>query len=74
MLFHKKGKMRKEEDERLLAMLEEAKQHLTNLRQLVDKSVDPSPLVIYEMHLVEAKYLFLLREARHRKAMKGGNE
>lgn len=69
MLFKRKGKIRKEEDERLLTMLDEVKQQLAKLQVLVNKSVDPSPYVIYEMHLTEAKYLFLLREVRYRKTM-----
>lgn len=66
MLFNRKGKIRAKENEKLLAMLEEMKGKFLQLQKLVTKSVDPSPYVIYEMKLTEAKYLFLLREVRHR--------
>lgn len=74
MLFRRKGRIRKEEDERLLSLLDEVKNKLIYKREMVNKSVDPSPLVLHELNLIEAKYLFLLREARIRQTKKNGKD
>ncbi|OIJ16231.1 hypothetical protein BKP35_04455 [Anaerobacillus arseniciselenatis] len=71
MLFRKKGKIRKAEDDRLIAHIDELKAKLMNQKQLVQNSVDPPEDVIYNMKLTEAKYLFLLKEARNRKTSMG---
>ncbi len=67
MLFKKKGKIRKMEDKRLVEQLEIQKQLFINQKSLVAKSVDPSEAVLFKLKLTEAKYLFLLKEARVRK-------
>lgn len=69
MLFKRKGKIREKENEKLLQAIEEVKGQLVKLQTMVEKSVDPSPYVIYEMQLTESMYMFLLREARYRKSM-----
>ncbi|WP_216831794.1 YaaL family protein [Alkalihalobacterium elongatum] len=66
MLFKKKQRIRKVENERLLSLIDEMKQQLTNQQLLVKKSLDPSPMVLNELKITEAKYFFLLREARVR--------
>lgn len=66
MLFKRKGRIRKTEDERLVYHLEELKGIFMNRSELVSKSVDPSEDVLYKLRLDEAKYLFLLKEARIR--------
>ncbi len=71
MLFKKKGKIRKVEDERLVAYIESLKLVLMNQKELVQKSVDPSEEVMFKLKLTEAKYLFLLKEARKRKTSMG---
>ncbi|MEN0641601.1 YaaL family protein [Alkalicoccobacillus gibsonii] len=68
MFFRKKGKLRMEENERLLNHIEVTKERYDNQRQLLEHSVDPSEDVIARMKLTEAKYSFLLREARIRHA------
>ncbi|MFV8830432.1 YaaL family protein [Alkalihalobacterium sp. APHAB7] len=70
MFFKKKHRIRKEENERLLTLIDEMKQKLTNHQLLVNKSLDPSPMVLNELKVTEAKYLFLLREARIRHTTK----
>lgn len=67
MFFKKKGRIRKEENARLFALLEEMKQQFIYKQNLVKKSVDPSPIVLNELKLTEAKYMFLLKEAKMRK-------
>ncbi|MCM2676478.1 YaaL family protein [Shouchella plakortidis] len=70
MFFRKKGKLRMEENERLLNHIEVTKERYDNQRQLIEHSVDPSEDVISRMKLTEAKYSFLIREARIRRARK----
>lgn len=71
MLFKKKGKIRKVEDERLVSHIEILKATLINQTELVQKSVDPSEDVLYKLKLTESKYLFLLKEARCRNTSMG---
>ncbi|OIJ20395.1 hypothetical protein BKP45_09090 [Anaerobacillus alkalidiazotrophicus] len=66
-LFKRKGKIRKLEDQRLVSRIEELKVNLVNQTELVKKSLDPSGEVLFSLKLTEAKYLFLLKEARYRK-------
>jgi hypothetical protein len=35
-------------------------------KQLVDKSVEPSPEILYQLKVAQSKYFFLLREAKKR--------
>jgi hypothetical protein len=67
MLFKKKGNIRKAENKRLVEQIEFQKQLLMNQKELVEKSVDPSEEVILKLKVTEAKYLFMLKEARVRK-------
>ncbi len=67
MLFKKKGRIRKAENRRLVDEIEHQKHLLMTQRELVAKSVDPSEDVLLKLKLTEAKYLFLLKEARIRK-------
>ncbi|WP_078556433.1 YaaL family protein [Bacillus alkalicellulosilyticus] len=66
MVFKKKGYIRAKEDNRLLSIIESLKHELVTQQSIVKKSVDPSPAVLAKVKLLEAKYLFLLREARKR--------
>ncbi|TES47367.1 DUF2508 family protein [Halalkalibacterium halodurans] len=70
MFFRKKGKIRKIEDERLLAFIEKQKKQLEMQQQMVENSVDPSEEVLYRLKLTKVKYLFLLKEARVRNTSK----
>lgn len=66
MLFRKK-RFLQTVDEELLRTLEKVKEEWLMRKMLVDKSIDPSYVLIYELKLAEAKYLFLLKEAKLRK-------
>lgn len=68
MLFSKRGKMRQEENKKLLACLDKLKQRVNQKEALIHNSVDYHGEVVYRGQLEKAKYLFLLREARIRKA------
>lgn len=71
MLFKQRGKIRKVEDQRLIEHIEELKEKLMIQTQLVKNSVDPSEEVIFKLKTTEAKYFFLLKEARMRNASMG---
>ncbi|MHC0039601.1 YaaL family protein [Pseudoneobacillus sp. C159] len=66
MFFRKKGWLRKEYDEKLLIQLETLKQHRQYQKNLLEKCLDPSNEVMMELKLIEAKYFFLLKEAKKR--------
>ncbi|UOE94166.1 YaaL family protein [Alkalihalobacillus sp. LMS39] len=66
MVFKKKGYIRSKEDNRLLELLEQLKYDLMVQQDIVRKSVDPSPVVLTNLKIIETKYFFLLREARKR--------
>lgn len=66
MFFRRKGWLRKEFNERLIQDLFQLKDRWNRQKRLVEKSVEPSPEVLYELKLAEAKYFFLLKEAKKR--------
>lgn len=66
MLF-KRRQLRQTIDEELLKTLESVKQEWLMRKALIEKSIEPSYVLIYELKLTEAKYLFLLKEAKVRK-------
>jgi hypothetical protein len=67
MFFRRKGWLRKEYDEKLLIQLDSTKQDRQQQKMLLEKCFEPSDEVILQMKLVEAKYFFLLKEAKNRK-------
>lgn len=66
MFFRRKGQLRKEYDERLITQLTKYKESWQQEKMLLDKSFDPSEEVICLTKIAEAKYIFLLREAKER--------
>lgn len=66
MLFRRKGWLRNQYDQQLLQDLLTMKQEWNRQKQLVEKSVEPSSQVLYELKLAEVKYFFLLKEAKQR--------
>ncbi|MGP1910654.1 YaaL family protein [Metabacillus sp. JX24] len=66
MFFRKKGWLRKEYDQLLIDDLLHMKSEWNHRKQLVDKSVEPSPEILYELKVSQSKYFFLLREAKKR--------
>ncbi|CAI9395267.1 MULTISPECIES: YaaL family protein [Bacillaceae] len=67
MFFQRKGKLRKDFDEKLLVQFNHLKKEWLNDKSLLDKSFDPSDEVISAAKLSEAKYFFLFKEAKQRK-------
>ncbi|GGM43090.1 hypothetical protein GCM10011351_31300 [Paraliobacillus quinghaiensis] len=65
MAFGKKNK-RKQVDERLLQEIYLLKDEWMRLREIIEKSVEPSVTGLYDLKVAEIKYFYLLREARSR--------
>ncbi|MFZ7946878.1 MULTISPECIES: YaaL family protein [Bacillaceae] len=66
MFFRRKGRLRKEYDEKLLTQLNRYRDHWQQEKLLLEKSFDPSNEVVCQTKVAEAKYIFLLREAKQR--------
>jgi hypothetical protein len=66
MFFQRKGRLRKEYNEKLLMQMNRFKVHWQQEKLLLEKSFDPSDEVICQTKIAEAKYIFLLREAKQR--------
>ncbi|MCM2535603.1 YaaL family protein [Neobacillus pocheonensis] len=66
MFFRRKGRLRKEFDEKLLTQLNDYKTNWQQQKLLLDKSFDPSEEVICQTKIAEVKYFFLLKEAKQR--------
>ncbi|MDQ0233569.1 YaaL family protein [Metabacillus malikii] len=66
MPLRRKGWLRKHYDQQLLKELLEMKKEWNRQKQLVDKSFEPSEYILYDLKVAEAKYFFLLKEAKKR--------
>ncbi|MGD6969350.1 YaaL family protein [Rossellomorea vietnamensis] len=69
MFFRKKGKLRKEYENKLLHSLEETKKDWISQRALEDLSIENSYEINYQSKIAEAKYFFFFREAKNRKVV-----
>lgn len=65
MGFLRKKTLRREFDEKLTEQLFKQKEEWNRQKKLVEKSLEPSAEVLYELKVAEAKY-FLLKEAKQR--------
>ncbi|MGG1401166.1 YaaL family protein [Bacillus salipaludis] len=66
MFFRRKGWLRKEFDEKLITQLNKFKENSQQQKILLEKCFDPSEEVICQTKIAEAKYFFLIREAKQR--------
>ena len=66
-MFNRKAKLRQELDEELMTTLTKCKNQWLNQKRIIEGSIEPSEEVLYQLRLSEAKYLFLLKEARDKK-------
>ncbi|RSK29199.1 DUF2508 family protein [Bacillus sp. HMF5848] len=67
MVFKKKkGRLRKVYDEKVIANLHTSRELWMQKKKYVENSVEPSDTVRFEQKIAEAKYLFMLKEARLR--------
>jgi hypothetical protein len=69
MFFQKKGKLRKEYDNKLLQSLEDAKKDWISQKALEEMSIENSFEIDYLSKIAEAKYFFFFREAKNRKVV-----
>lgn len=53
-------------DQHLLDTINQLKRDWQQIQSIVEKSIEPSEESLYKLNISQAKYLFLLREARHR--------
>lgn len=67
MIRFRKRRIHQAVHDELLTVLERVKQEWLMRKALIEKSIDPSYELVYELKLAEAKYLFLLKEAKARK-------
>lgn len=63
----RKNVKKKEIDQQLLNAIFFSEREWKQLQSIVKSSIEPSDNLLYEQGLSQAKYMFLLREARHRK-------
>ncbi|MCY8548111.1 YaaL family protein [Bacillus vallismortis] len=66
MGFLRRKTLRREFDEKLIEQLVKQKEEWNRQKKLVEKSLEPSDEVLYELKVAEAKYFFYLREAKQR--------
>lgn len=67
MLFRKKQRLRREYNERLLALMALLNEDWSKQKVIVEKGYEHSDEVIQQYKLAEARYFFLIREAKLRK-------
>ncbi|WP_100374356.1 YaaL family protein [Bacillus sp. FJAT-45037] len=70
MFFRKKGRLRNEENERLLHAIETMKTRLDSERHFVAHGVDPSDDILTRIKMNDSIYSFLLREVRKQNVQK----
>lgn len=63
--MRKKGNKR-DMDKQLLNAIFTVESEWKQIQSIVDESIDPSDMSLYRVSLEQAKYMFLLKEARHR--------
>lgn len=64
-LFKRKQQLRKAMQENLLNVLSTSRDDWLRKKKVIEGSIEPSEEVLQELHIAEAKYLFLLKEARY---------
>lgn len=65
-MFKKKRIKKAEQDQKLLTDITRLKTELATTRKIIEQSVDPSDKGLFDLSVLEAKYYYLLREARNR--------
>jgi spore coat polysaccharide biosynthesis predicted glycosyltransferase SpsG len=67
VFWRRKGWLKREFDEKLIKELEMVKNEWLKQKNLVEKVVEPSEAVIVDLKIAEAKYFFLIKEAKRRR-------
>jgi len=72
LLWRRKGWLKKQFDLKLIEQLQAVRDEWYEQKQLIEKSVEPSEEVLMTLNVAEAKYFFLMREAKYRRvSLKG---
>ncbi|BDG45460.1 MULTISPECIES: YaaL family protein [Parageobacillus] len=72
MLWRRKGWLKKQFDLKLIEQLQAVRDEWYEQKRLIEKSVEPSEEVLMTLNVAEAKYFFLMREAKYRRvSLKG---
>lgn len=61
-----KKRSKRDMDKQLLNAIFTVEEEWKQIQTIVDESIDPSDMTLYRVSLEQAKYMFLLKEARHR--------
>ena len=69
MLFSRKGKLKKEFDEKLVLLLKETKDDLHNAKVIDELSDDYNIDIMAQRKVAESIYFYLFKEARIRKVV-----
>jgi hypothetical protein len=72
VFWRRKGWLKKQFNHKLIQELEAMRNEWMEQKNLVEKSVEPSEEVLIDLKITEAKYFFLIREAKRRRiSLKG---
>lgn len=72
LLWRRKGWLKKQFDLKLIEQLQAVRDEWYEQKRLIEKSVEPSEEVLMTLNVAEAKYFFLMREAKYRRvSLKG---
>ncbi|NCU18785.1 YaaL family protein [Pallidibacillus pasinlerensis] len=66
MLFKKKGKLKKEYDQKLLSQIDEMRSKWLNQKNIWEKSFDINEDLEYKVKISKLKYYYLFKEAKVR--------
>lgn len=69
MFFQRKGKLRKEYDEKLLMKFNQFKVEWQNKEKVIENSLDPTDEVMLSLQISKAKCMFILNEIKERQMM-----
>ncbi|MBB5326338.1 hypothetical protein HNQ34_003489 [Anoxybacillus tepidamans] len=67
MFWRRKGWLKKQFDQQLVEQLEAMRNEWMKQKDLIEKSIEPSEEVLIDVKITEAKYFFLIREAKRRR-------
>ncbi|MCZ0756992.1 YaaL family protein [Anoxybacillus sp. J5B_2022] len=67
MFWRRKGWLKRQFDQRLVEQLEAMRNEWMKQKDLIEKSIEPSEDVLMDAKITEAKYFFLIREAKRRR-------
>lgn len=72
MFWRRKGWLKRQFDQQLVEQLEAMRNEWMKQKDLIEKSIEPSEEVLMDVKITEAKYFFLIREAKRRRiSLKG---